>query len=93
MAEQLPWSQQRAARPDVVASADGAIAFRLEKGAAGLCVRRERLKLNPHVRLQQTALFVDSLAFKRWLDRDDIRFDYPMVHLTVQKVGMALLEG
>lgn len=77
----------------IVSSPDGALAFHLERIKKGLCVVRHRLKDRPRVRLRQTALFSDSESFERWMDLDDGRFDYPMVHLSARKAGAQLLEA
>ena len=69
------------------------IAFLLQRTQAGLCVRRERLQRGARVRLRHVALFADSASFEQWLDCDETRFDYPILHSVVRRQGSAYLES
>lgn len=76
----------------LVASSDGLLTFRLERIARGLCVTRQRLRESPRHRLDQTALFADSESFERWMDLDEGRFHYPLVHLSARRAGVHFLR-
>lgn len=90
--KQYPPSQlfSHKARGTTVRSDDGSIEFTLIPTPNGLFVERVRLQLGI-ARVVQSTLFNDDLSFRRWCDADSVRFDYPLVYVSLKRNGDALL--
>lgn len=73
-------------------SDDGAIAFTLARTSTGICVERV-LTRRGMGRMVLTAIFTEDASFRRWCDADPVRFDYPLVHVSVRRHGQAMLEN
>ena len=62
----------------------GEVRFFLQRVAGGLYVEREE---NPQrgLRTQQSVQFADAEHFKRWCDNDPIRFEHPLLHVSLKR--------
>lgn len=76
----------------VVKSDDGNVCFCLRSTRSGLWVQRDRRRVESHARLVHSAVFASIDGFSRWCESDSVRFDYPIVFLTVRREGGALLQ-
>ncbi len=70
----------------VVRSDDGVIEFRLEACDAGLYVERAEER-DHRGRVVQSTIFSDAATFRRWCDADMIRFEYPVVYMSLKRNG------
>jgi len=62
----------------------GEVRFFLQRVAGGLYVEREEIPRRG-LRTEQSVEFQDAEHFKRWCDNDPIRFDYPLLHINLQR--------
>ena len=75
-------------RGTTLRSDDGVIEFTLAPTADGVYVERVQLRAGTG-RVAQSALFKDDISFRRWCDADAVRFDYPMVYVSLKRNGGA----
>jgi hypothetical protein len=76
-------------RRAVLRSDDGLIEFRLAPAQQGVLVERVR-KRPGTARTVQVAVFTDDRSFNRWCDADALRFDYPLIYVSLKRSGHAL---
>ena len=72
-------------------SDDGVIAFSLARVAAGVHVERIQLRKG-RVRIVHSTVFADGKSFERWCDADTVRFDYPLVYVSLKRDGNDLFR-
>lgn len=84
-------SSSRDPASKTVRSEDGAIAFTLWRARTGVFVERVQHRRGRGVVVHST-MFTDGSSFERWCDADAVRFDYPLVHLTLKRHGSTLLQ-
>jgi hypothetical protein len=72
-------------------SDDGIVSFRLAPGHCGLFVERTRIR-QEGAYVAQSAVFADERSFLQWCDADSVRFDYPMVYVSLKREGSALFH-
>lgn len=78
-----PWRNDDAIS---VCSDDGVVEFHLSPCEAGLFV--ERIEQHRHrARVVQFTVFRSITAFDRWCDADAVRFDYPVVYVSLKRNG------
>jgi hypothetical protein len=75
----------------MVRSDDGVIAFTLAPLATGVFVERAQVH-SDNALIVQSFLFTDGTSFQRWCDADSVRFDYPLVHMSLKRDGDALFH-
>ena len=69
-----------------LASLDGTIQFVVWAGSHGLYVERtQRRSSDAH--LTQFMLFGNAGAFLKWCEDDPTRFDYPLLHSELHRIG------
>ena len=73
-----------------VRSEDGTIAFTLWRATTGVFVERVQLRRGRGTVVHST-MFTDGKSFERWCDADTVRFEYPLVHVTLKRNGTTLL--
>lgn len=66
--------------------------FMLRRTPRGVCVQRQRSRHDKRSKVMLTNVFVRAALFKRWIDSDSVRFDYPFVYSEVRRRGVALLD-
>lgn len=88
-----PSQSQLWRRPGVesVCSDDGALEFRLSSCEAGLFVERVEHR-SQRARVVQSAIFNSARAFERWCDADAVRFDYPVLYVTLKRNASRVLR-
>ncbi|RYF58750.1 MAG: hypothetical protein EOO27_11540 [Comamonadaceae bacterium] len=69
-----------------VSSDDGSVSFTLARMPGGVLVERVQFR-GGTARVVQTALFTDDESFRRWCDADTLRFDYPLLHVSLRHDG------
>jgi hypothetical protein len=62
----------------------GEVRFFLQRVAGGLYVEREEIPRRG-LRTQQSVQFADAEHFKRWCDSDPIRFEHPLLHVSLKR--------
>ena len=72
-------------------SDDGAVSFTLARTSTGVFVERVQLRRGQG-RIVLSTVFTDNKSFERWCDADSMRFDYPLVYLSLKRDGYALLR-
>jgi hypothetical protein len=78
-------------RGTTLRSDDGIIEFTLSPTAHGVFV--ERVQLRPGTaRTVHSTLFADEQSFERWCDADAVRFEYPVVYISLKRDGDALFR-
>ena len=75
----------------MVRSGDGTIAFKLAPTPSGVFVERVQLR-GGGARIVQSTVFADDKSFQRWCDADSVRFDHPLVYLSLKRDGDALFN-
>lgn len=84
--------QRRPADTTVLITADGAVAFALQRCASGLFVERtQRRPLG--AQLVQTMLFSDIDKLRRWRELEPLRFDDPVLYDRLCREGDDALGG
>ena len=76
---------------ETVRSEDGTIAFTLWRAPMGVFVERVQLRRGKGIVVHST-MFTDDRSFERWCDADTVRFEYPLVHVTLKRHGTTLLR-
>lgn len=76
----------------VLRSDDGVIEFRLNPCETGLYVERVEVVRGQRSRVVQSTIFHDAGAFRRWCDADKIRFEYPVVYMSLKRNGDNVLR-
>jgi hypothetical protein len=74
-----------------VRSDDGRVSFTLAPTPSGVFVQRLQLREGTACVIQ-SALFSDGRSFQRWCDADSVRFDYPLVYMSLKRNGDALFD-
>ena len=72
-------------------SDDGALEFHLSAANGGLFVERIDQR-EPGARVVQATLFRDATTFTRWCEADAVRFDYPMIYVSLKRHGDVVLR-
>lgn len=72
-------------------SDDGVVAFTLLLTPAGVFVERVQTRKGTG-RVAQSTLFADDRSFQRWCEADSVRFEYPLVYVTLKRDGDALFS-
>jgi hypothetical protein len=72
-------------------SEDGVIAFSLARVATGVHVERIELRKG-RARIVHSTVFADDKSFERWCDSDSVRFDYPLVYVSLKRDGNELFR-
>ena len=67
----------------------GEVRFFLQRVAGGLYVEREEIPRRG-LRTQQSVQFTDAEHFRRWCDNDPIRFEHPLLHVSLKRDADAL---
>ena len=67
----------------------GEVRFFLQRVAGGLYVEREEIPRRG-LRTQQSVQFADAEHFERWCDNDPIRFEHPLLHVSLRRDAEAL---
>ena len=67
----------------------GEVNFFLQRVAGGLFVEREEIPKRG-LRTVQSVHFNDPAAFHRWCEGDPVRFEHPMLHVSLKRDGEAL---
>lgn len=62
----------------------GEVRFFLQRVAGGLYVEREEIPRRG-LRTQQSVQFADVEHFKRWCENDPIRFEHPLLHVSLKR--------
>lgn len=62
----------------------GEVRFFLQRVAGGLYVEREQLPRRG-LRTLQSVQFINAEEFGRWCDNDPVRFDYPLLHVSLKR--------
>ena len=62
----------------------GEVRFFLQRVAGGLYVEREEIPRRG-LRTQQSVQFTDAEHFRRWCDNDPIRFEHPLLHVSLKR--------
>lgn len=75
----------------VLRSDDGVIEFRLNPCETGLYVERVEAR-GERGRVVQSTIFHDAATFRRWCDADMIRFEYPVVSMSLKRNGDNVLR-
>jgi hypothetical protein len=65
-------------------SDDGVLEYRLTPCNGGLFVERVEQR-DSQARIVQSTIFADATAFDRWCDADAVRFDYPMLYVSLKR--------
>lgn len=65
-------------------SDDGVLEYRLTSCNTGLFVERVEQR-ERQARVVQSTIFTDATAFARWCDADAVRFDYPMLYISLKR--------
>jgi hypothetical protein len=84
-------SLSRSPEPRTLRSDDGAIAFTLSPTPMGVFVERMQLRRGKG-RVVHSIIFTDDSSFERWCDADSVRFEYPLVHVSLKRHGNTLLR-
>jgi hypothetical protein len=72
-------------------SDDGIVSFRLAPSHCGLFV--ERIRVRPEgAFVAQSTVFADERSFQQWCDADSVRFDYPVVYVSLKREGSTLFH-
>lgn len=71
---------------------DGALEFHLSAANGGLFVERVDQR-DPTARVVQSTLFRDAAAFTRWCEADAVRFDYPIIYVSLKRHGDGVLRS
>lgn len=67
------------------------VTYKLVPTATGLYV--ERLQVRAHRwRIVHAMLFDDEASFVRWSERENVKFEHPLVYTQLQRDGCALLH-
>ena len=74
-----------------VSSDDGSVSFTLARMSSGVLVERVVL-CRGTARVVQTVLFTDSKSFQRWCDADTLRFNFPLLHMSLRHDGNELFS-
>ena len=69
-----------------VSSDDGSVSFTLARMPGGVLVERVQFHRGT-ARVVQTMLFADDESFQRWCDADALRFDHPLLHMSLRRDG------
>jgi hypothetical protein len=77
--------------PRKVRSDDGIVAFTLYRARVGVFVERVQLRQGKG-RVVHSIIFTDDSSFERWCDADSVRFEYPLVHVSLKRHGNTLLR-
>ncbi len=72
-------------------SEDGSVSFTLAPTPSGVFVERVQLR-NGTARVVQSVLFTDDQSFQRWCDADSLRFEYPLVYVSLKRDGDAMFR-
>lgn len=72
-------------------SDDGVVSFRLASGFRGVFVERIRIR-EAGAYVAQSTVFADEQSFQTWCDSDSVRFDYPIVYVTLKREGASLFH-
>ena len=81
----------RSSTSETLRSEDGAVAFTLSRVANGVFVAR--MQLWPGVgSVTHSIVFQDDSSFERWCNADPVRFQYPLVHVSLKRHGSTLLR-
>ena len=64
----------------------GEVNFFLQRVAGGLYVEREEIPRRG-LRTVQSVHFTDSAAFHRWCEGDPVRFEHPLLHVSLKRDG------
>jgi len=68
------------------------VSFTLAPTPSGVFVERVLLRDGTGC-VVQSALFSDDRSFQRWCDADSVRFDYPLVYMSLKRNGEALFAA
>lgn len=60
------------------------VRFFLQRVAGGLYVEREEIP-RCGLRTQQSVQFADAEHFKQWCDNDPVRFEHPLLYLSLKR--------
>lgn len=74
-----------------IRSEDGSVRFTLAPTPTGVFVERVQLR-GSAARIVQSALFTDDQSFLRWCDADSVKFDHPLVYVSLLRDGDALFR-
>lgn len=75
----------------VIASADGILAFAVVRTSRGLLIERRRWPASG-LRTAQTMVFDNVRTFDRWCDTEPVRFEDPQLHTQLRREGHAMLD-
>jgi hypothetical protein len=64
----------------------GSVHFQLQRVAGGLYVEREDIPRRG-LRTVQSIAFGNRTSFEQWCDGDPLRFEYPLLHDQLKRVG------
>ena len=64
----------------------GEVHFFLQRVSGGLYVEREQIP-GRGLRTLQSVHFIDAVAFNRWCDNDPVRFEHPVLHVSLKRDG------
>ena len=84
-------SPPQSSEPRTVRSDDGVVAFTLSRTPMGVFVERVQLRKGRGL-VVHSIIFTDDSSFDRWCDADSVRFDYPLLHVTLKRHGNTLLR-
>ena len=64
----------------------GEVHFFLQRVSGGLYVEREEIPRRG-LRTMQSVQFSDAAEFNRWCDSDPVRFEHPVLHISLKRDG------
>jgi hypothetical protein len=74
-----------------IATADGSLTFELHVRRGGVLVRRSELRRD-RSRFDQSMLFASLQGFMDWCACERVRFDHPVIFVSLARNGRALFD-
>jgi hypothetical protein len=76
----------------VICSSDEVLQFALQRASRGIHLQREQ-RFPSGSRVAHAALFTSAQQFEKFLDADELRFEYPIVYRQLRREFDTLLYG